>query len=240
MGKLGRVIAHIPARSGSKRVKAKNLRYIAGAPLISYAIKAALNSDYLNEVYVNTDSDTVSHLAKKLGALVYKRKKSLASDKTTSDEFNMDIINSLRPDTLIMINPVCPLIDSSDINDSIDAYCESEADTLITANTTNMQTFYKTNPVNIDLNSQLSPSQDNEPVYICNWAITIWDAKKYSEKYIRNGYAVFGKNRILFPIDPIKSVKISTENDFKMVEILLELQRSKCNIKPEIKYWDKV
>jgi len=237
MRKLGKVIAHIPARSGSKRVKAKNLRYIAGAPLISYAIKAALNSDYLNEVYVNTNSDTVSNLAKKLGALVYKRKKSLASDKTTSDEFNMDIINSLNPDTLIMINPVCPLINSTDITDSIDAYCESKADTLITANTTNMQTFYKTNPVNIDLNSQLSPSQDNEPVHICNWAITIWDAHKFKERYIKKGYAVFGENRILYPIDTYKSIKISTENDFNLVENILEAQKIKNLENKEIKYW---
>ena len=156
---------------------------------------------------------------------------------TTSDEFNMDIINSLRPDTLVMINPVCPLIDSSDITNSIDAYRQSEADTLITSNTTQMQIFYKNNPINIDINSALSPSQNNEPVYICNWAITIWDAHKFKERYIKKGYAVFGENRILYPIETFKSIKISTENDFNLVENILEAQKIKNIENKEIKYW---
>jgi len=237
MRDLGKIIAHIPARSGSKRVKSKNLRYIAGKPLISYTISAALKCDYLNEVYVNTDSENISKLAKKLGARIYKRKKSLAGNMTTSDEFNMDIINSLRPDTLVMINPVCPLIDSLDITNSIDAYRQSEADTLITSNTTQMQTFYNNNPINIDINSQLSPSQNNEPVHICNWAITIWDAHKFKERYIKKGYAVFGENRILYPIETFKSIKISTENDFNLVENILEAQKIKNIENKEIKYW---
>lgn len=237
MRDLGKIIAHIPARSGSKRVKSKNLRYIAGKPLISYTISAALKCDYLNEVYVNTDSENISKLAIKLGASIYKRKKSLAGDMTTSDEFNMDIINSLKPNTLVMINPVCPLIDSSDITNSIDAYRQSEADTLITSNTTQMQTFYKNIPINIDINSALSPSQNNEPVHICNWAITIWDATKFTERYKKYGHAVFGNERILFPIDPIKSVKISTENDFDLAEIILEAQKIKKTENKKNKYW---
>jgi len=237
MKDLGRIIAHIPARSGSKRVKSKNLRYIAGQPLILYSINAALGCPYLKEIYVNTDSLILLRLAEKAGVPFYKRKKSLCNDKTQSDEFNMDIINSLNPDTLVMINPVCPLINSKDITDAIDVYRASDADTLITTNTTNMQTFYKNKAVNIDLNAKLSPSQANEPIHVCNWAITIWDAHKFKERYIKEGYAVFGENRILYPIDTFKSIKISTENDFNLVENILEAQKIKNIENKEIKYW---
>jgi len=99
----------------------------------------------------------------------------------------MDTINSLNPDTLVMINPVCPLINSKDITNAIDVYRASDADTLITTNTTRMQTFYSNNPVNIELNAKLSSSQNNEPVHICNWAITILDAHKFKERYIKKG-----------------------------------------------------
>ena len=73
---------------------------------------------------------------------------------------------------------------------------------MITSKTTQIQTFYKNIPINIDGHFQLYQSKNNEPVHICNWAITIWDAAKFAERYKKYGHAVFGNERILFPIDP--------------------------------------
>ena len=136
MPEMGYVIAHIPVRAGSERVKSKNLRYLAGQPLISYTVKAALKSEMLNQVYVNTDSKIIACLADELGAKVYMRSHQLASDTATSDQFNMDIIGSLKPDTLVMINPVCPFTDSQDIDRVLLDYKNSNADTLITVEST--------------------------------------------------------------------------------------------------------
>jgi len=222
MKKLGKTIAHIPARAGSKRIKLKNMRELCGKPLILYAINAALHSEILDEIYVNTDSDEIAEFAIKSGVKVYRRSSHLASDTATSDEFNMDIINSLNPDTLVMINPVCPIIDSSDIDDIVNAYNNMNVDTLITSSEEAMQCFYNDDPVNVILNEQLAPTQNNKPVHICNWAVTIWDAKKFKERYDRNGYAVFGDKRKLFPIGKFKSIKISVEEDFQFAEMVLK------------------
>ena len=239
MRDLGNVIAHIPARAGSKRVPSKNLRYLAGQPLLAYAVRAALTCESLHSVYVNTDSDLIAALAEELGASVYRRKSSLASDTTTSDQFNMDIIEALNPDTLMMINPVCPLIESTDIEAAIDAYRNDSVDTLITTTATQMQCFYRNQPVNIDLNAQLASTQHNEPVHVCNWAITIWDAHKFRERYYRQGFAVFGERRKLLPIDPLKAIKISTEEDFRLAELLVEALRKIDIVQPKVEYWSK-
>ena len=53
MRDLGRVVGHIPARGGSKRVPAKNLRYLCGKPMIAYAIACALRSEVLDDVYLS-------------------------------------------------------------------------------------------------------------------------------------------------------------------------------------------
>lgn len=239
MGDLGKVIAHIPARGKSKRVRSKNLRYLGDRPLLAYAVQAALACESLDSVYVNTDSDLIAALAEELGAFVYRRKTSLATDSAKSDEFNMDIIEALNPDTLVMINPVCPFIESIDIEKAIKFYQCDSVDTLITTNSTQMQCFYRDKPININVNEPLAPTQENEPVHVCNWAIAIWDAHKFSERFYRQGFAVFGENRKLFPIDPIKGLKISTEEDFRMAELLVVVMKNKGIKSREINYWTK-
>lgn len=219
---LGRIVAHIPARAGSKRVPFKNLRPLAGSPMISYAIRAALATPELEEVYVNTDSPELMTLARELGAGVYERDASLASDSASGDDFTIDIIKRLNPDTLVMVSPVCPLVEATDISHAIRAYKESSADTLITCTNTQLQTFCKSQPVNIRLGEPLAPSQDNEVVSICNWAVTIWDAEVFAENYREYGGGYLGTNRLLLPIDPLHAVKVSYEDDFRLAEALLK------------------
>jgi CMP-N,N'-diacetyllegionaminic acid synthase len=218
---LGRIVAHIPARAGSKRVPSKNLRLLAGSPMISYAIRAALDATGLTEVYVNTDSPELMDLAREMGVGVYERDASLASDTASGDDFTMDIIEKLKPDTLVMISPVCPLVDAKDISKALKAFGESDADTLITCSNTQLQTFCEGEPVNVRLGEPLAPSQDNPVVSVCNWAVTIWDAKVFTENYhvYKGGY--LGTKRLLFPIDPLHSVKVSYEEDFRLAEALI-------------------
>lgn len=228
MRDLGKVVLHIPAREGSKRVPRKNIRLMAGKPMISYALTAALESAVTKNIYLNTDAqEIIDYITAEFPQVkVYKRDKSLASDTASSDEFNMDVINSLTPDTLIMINPVCPLIEASDISAAVTAYRKSNADTLITCSETKMQAFCEGNSVNINVNEALAPSQLNPAVQILNWAITIWDAAAFSKRFRENGYAVLGQARYLFPIDHLKSFKVSELGDFKVCEALIETRKS--------------
>jgi CMP-N,N'-diacetyllegionaminic acid synthase len=228
MKETGHIILHIPARAGSQRVKSKNLRYIAGEPLLAYTVKAALQTCCREQVYVNTDSEVMAALARELGAKVYKRSAELAADNATSDQYNMDIIETLEPGTLVQVNPVCPLLEAADIEAIIEAFKNSTADvdTLITTTATRMQCFCCDKPVNIDLETQLAPTQQNPPVHICNWAVTVWDAARFKERYRRKGFAVFGEKRVLYPVSPLKAVKISTEEDFTFAEFLLQRQQA--------------
>lgn len=236
MRELGKLLAHIPARAGSKRVKAKNLRLLNGKPLLAYSVEAALGaSSEFDGIFVNSDSDDMLRLAKTLGASTYKRSGQLASDTATGDEFTYDFIKKEKPDTLVMISPVCPLIDSSDILKAIEQFKASQCDTLITCEQTQMQTFCEGTAVNIDAGGQLRPSQENPVVQILNWAVTIWDAKSFVDNFEKYGSAYIGKNRELLAIDPIKAVKISKEDDFALAEALI---RSRVEIKQtEPVYW---
>lgn len=72
--------AFIFARGGSKGVKDKNIRQVAGKPLIAHSIESALMSKYIKKVIVSTDSLKIAEVAEKFGAEVLIRPKELAGD----------------------------------------------------------------------------------------------------------------------------------------------------------------
>jgi CMP-N-acetylneuraminic acid synthetase len=222
MKALGSIILHIPAREGSKRVPRKNMRHMNNKSMIAYTIEASIESNITPQMYVNTDSEEIIDFVKHNYSefKTYKRDPLLANDQASSDEFNHDIIQTLNPDTLIMINPVCPLITKEDIINALQAYQLSDCDTLITSSSTQMQTFSDNKPINIDINTPLAPSQDNAVITTLNWAITIWEARKFSQRMEKKGYASLGENRLFFDIDPIHAIKVSEEKDFLFAEKL--------------------
>ncbi|MFC1875768.1 acylneuraminate cytidylyltransferase family protein [Thermodesulfobacteriota bacterium] len=82
------IVALIPARSGSKRVPDKNIRPLAGHPLIAYTIAAAIDSDVFGEVIVSTDSEHYAEIAKHYGAHVpFLRPAALAGDQSPDIEW---------------------------------------------------------------------------------------------------------------------------------------------------------
>ena len=75
-----KVIALIPARSGSKRLPGKNVRYLNGKPLIWYSIQAGMLAEGISETYISSDDDSIGELALNYGAKFLKRPSSLSTD----------------------------------------------------------------------------------------------------------------------------------------------------------------
>ena len=236
--KIGKIIAHIPARGGSKRLPSKNLRYLNGKPMIAYAIENALACAELADVYVNTDSPVIGACAEQMGCKVYLRNQKLGDDSASGEDFTFDFLEAFRPDTLMMINPVCPLIDVEDIGAALRAYAGSEADTLISCSETHLQSFCMDRAVNVEIDGPLAPSQQNPAVIICNWAVTIWNAAIFRGLYKHNRSGYFGVHRLFWPLDPLKAVKISEEKDFRLAESLLISRQLQNNDQP--RYWNNV
>jgi len=234
---IKKLVAHIPARAGSKRVKSKNLRMLCGKPMIAYAIECAKACPEIDEVYVNTDCPKIAALAEEYGVKVFERDPELASDTASGDDFTIDIIDRLNLDTLMMVSPVCPLVTPADVSAAIAAYRANEdADALITCEETSMQVAMAGEFVNIDPVGPLKPSQHNPKIQTCNWAVTIWNGAAFRKNYaaFKGGYC--GTNRILYPIDPLRSVKVSYEEDFKMVEALLTARAANAEA-AVVSYW---
>ena len=125
-------ICIIPARAGSKSVPNKNIRLIAGKPLIYYTIKSALESKLFSHVFVSTEDKKTASIAKKYGAEVpFMRPRNLATDKTPQEQVLLHAVkklNSLGIDFEIFVYRDCtvPFIDSSDMHGAIELLKKSD------------------------------------------------------------------------------------------------------------------
>ena len=125
--------AFIFSRGGSKGVKDKNIREVAGKPLITHSIHAALESKYISRVIVSTDSEKIAKVARESGAEVLDRPEELASD-TSSEilswkhaiENNQDSLHS----TFISLPATSPLRNTADIDSAMEKYYATECDVL--------------------------------------------------------------------------------------------------------------
>jgi len=108
------IIALIPARSGSKRVPDKNIRLLAGHPLIAYSIAAALQSAIFKTVFVSTDSKHYADIARHYGAEVpFMRPPAIAGDTSPDIEWVAYTLKQLRDngqeyDCFSILRPTSP------------------------------------------------------------------------------------------------------------------------------------
>ena len=227
-------ICEIPVRLGSKRVPKKNLRLINGKPMVAYAIEAAKGSKIIDEIYINSESKILEKIASEWNVNFYHRKAELAIDTASSDEFNYDFLINNECDALVMVNPVSPLIQSEDIDNAIKYFEENNLDTLISVKEERLQAFYLNKPINININEKLAMTQNINPIQICSWAVTIWRKNSFVKNFEEKGHAVFNGKLGLYPINPVRALKVSYEEDFLLAEYML---KSKKSYKSNVEYY---
>lgn len=129
-----KILAVIPARAGSKGIPNKNIRIIGGYPLIHYSIKNALNSQYITDVIVSTDSQEVRIIAQQMGASCKWRDASLCGDAVTLDAVIADAVpNDTKWDYVVTMQPTSPTLKVETLDKAIAYAIENDLDTLISA-----------------------------------------------------------------------------------------------------------
>lgn len=130
-------IAIIPARSGSKGLKDKNIIDLNGKPLMYYTIKAALESKCFDEVMVSTDSDQYAEIARKCGASVpFLRSEEMSGDLADSWDTVREVLIKYRMsdkkfDFVALLQPTSPLRDADDIKSAFELMIESNVDSAV-------------------------------------------------------------------------------------------------------------
>lgn len=226
------IVGFIFARGGSKGVPGKNIRLLAGKPLIAYAIVTAFQSQFIDRVVVSTDDEKIARIAQDFGAEVpFVRPKELAQNNSPEWLAWQHAIRTLKEqdngqelDVFVSIPPTAPLRAVEDVDNAVQTFLESDADIVITAKKAsrhpsfNMITLDEQNcsKLVLPLDKQIIRRQDAPPVYDMTTVAYV-----ASPKFIMESKAVF-EGRVKAVIIPEeRALDIDTELDFQFAEYLM-------------------
>ena len=220
----------ITARSGSKGLVDKNIKELAGKPLLAYSIEAAKKSQCFSEIMVSTDSQKYADIAKNCGANVpFLRSEEMANDTADSWDVVKEVLGKYlqigkKFDTICLLQPTSPLRTEKDIIQGYKLLVEKEADavtgvcevehsplwTMILEEDLSMKEYRKR-----ALN--YGPRQSLPTYYRVNGALYIRKVE-----YKAEGIVLLEANEYAYKMDRSKSIDIDTIDDFYLAEFIMD------------------
>ena len=225
------ILGFIPARGGSRGIPDKNIHPLAGKPLISYTIEAALLSR-VTKVIVSTDSEEIAVISKNFGAEVpFLRPKELAGDDSTIEEALTHALNELgesgsyTPDIIVLMHPTTPLRTEKHIDDSIELLLKKQADSIVSVSEpmehpAEMVYWDKDKKMHFLLEDLIVPGKTQRQAYPkCYFLNGVVYTFTY-ESFCVTGNR-FGKRNLPYVMRQIDSIDIDSMDDLYIAESIL-------------------
>lgn len=223
-------IAIIPARSGSKGVKDKNIRLLNGRPLLAYTIEAALKSKCFDAVMVSTDSRRYKKIAEEYGAEVpFLRSESNSKDNASPWEAVKEVLERYKAlgqefDTFALLQPTSPLRGAKDIRNAYKELDEKKAKAVVSMCEIECSIHLVNKlPEDLSMKGFISQKQYNkrrqdiEPYYRFNGAIYISKVKSFMEHM-----NIYDDECYAYIMDRNRSYDIDEKDDFMIVEAIMK------------------
>ncbi|MEK7178866.1 MAG: acylneuraminate cytidylyltransferase family protein [Patescibacteria group bacterium] len=221
MGKSFKILAIIPARGGSKGIPGKNIKLLAGKPLIAWSIEAAKGSRLIDRVVVSTDDINIAEIAKKFGAGVIIRPKELAEDNTPMDPVLKHAVEFLEKenyisDAIVLLQPTSPLRTAKHLDEAIEKFLGGDFDSLISVEVNrNPRHEVRGGEYLVPTFKKIENRNKREPSYIENGAVYISKIDLIKQGRIRGDRVGF------YEMDRYSSIDIDESSDFEITERLL-------------------
>ncbi len=235
---MKKILAIIPARGGSKGVPRKNIKNLAGKPLLAWTIEEAKKSKFIDRIIVSTEDEEIAQIAKKYGAEVpFMRPQELAKDLSLDIDFLIHALDwldqneSYTPDIVLRLPPTSPLRRVEHIDEGIMKLLDTpEAHSVRSITKANRHPFkhWKISPdgkfIEPFLPKEVTgfdqphvmPRQLLPDAYIQTGAVdVVW------EDVLRKYNSPVGEKTTYFMMDQDDSVNIDYPEDFELAEIIL-------------------
>jgi CMP-N,N'-diacetyllegionaminic acid synthase len=228
-----KLLGIITARGGSKGIPRKNIKPLAGKPLMAYTIEAAKGSGIFDRIVVSTEDQEIADVAKKYGAEVLMRPQELAQDTTPTLPVLTHVVTELKnqgyePDAVAILQPTSPLRTPEHVREAAQLFKSSKADCVMSVNLV---------PADYNPHWQFTVAPDGTAsIYTGeSFANIIRRRQELEQTYTRNGALYIFKTELLFKdtptfygstvrayvMDPSVSVNINTPEEFDLAEKLL-------------------
>jgi len=232
-----KILGLITARGGSKGIPGKNIKELAGKPLIAYTIEAAKESGIFDRLIISTDDEKIADVAKQYGCEVpFMRPAELATDTTPHNPVIQHALTWLRdnekyaPDSVMILQPTAPLRTATHIREAVALFETRGVDSVMSV--AEIPSHYHPRwQFILDGESNLAiftgepfsqivrRRQDLPKTYTRNGAIYLFKNELLSDSTELNFY---GSHVVAYVMKSEESVNIDTMEDWKEVERILK------------------
>ncbi|OGP62231.1 MAG: acylneuraminate cytidylyltransferase [Deltaproteobacteria bacterium RBG_13_49_15] len=220
------VLAVITARGGSKGLPGKNIRPIAGKPLIAWSIEEAKKSRYIDRLILSSEDDEIIAVAKQWGCEVpFVRPAELATDDIPGVEPILHALGAIpeKYDYVVLLQPTSPFRLAEDIDGCIEICLERHAFACVSVTEPDKSPYWMYNlnekgfmvPVT-NLGYTTSRRQDLPPAYAINGAVYVADTV-----WLKEQRAFLSPETVAFIMPRERSYDIDTELDLKICDMLM-------------------
>lgn len=218
----------IPARGGSKGIPDKNIRSMAGRPLIYYTLDVARSLSEIGEIFVSTDSATIKKVVEAYGLEVpILRPNELATDTASSEAVISHVLDfykskGKRFDQLVLLQPTSPLRKATHLKEAL-ALFDGSVDMVVSVTSSKSNPYFNLFEENKDGFLQKSKPhsfvnrQEVPQVYRYNGAIYVINVSAFEKKGLSN-FTLVKK----YEMDEEFSIDIDTKFDWEICEYLIE------------------
>lgn len=228
-----KIVALLPMKANSERVKGKNFKYFDDKPLFKWILDTLLSLSEISEVVINTDARTIlaaNQLVESKRLIIRDRKPDICGDCVSMNVILADDIANVPADIYLMTHTTNPLLGAATIQRALQAFLAAKetgiADSLFTANRLQSR-FYRhdVTPINHDPNN-LIRTQDLEPWYEENSNLYIFSAESFSQTNAR-----IGKKPLIFETPRLESIDIDDQAGWDLAEAVVQYIHSPIKLK---------
>ena len=231
------ILGIIPARGGSKGIPRKNIIPFAGKPLLYYTCQAALGSQELGRIIINTDDPEIADLGRQFGIdTPFLRPVHLAGDDITIHPVIMNTLEWLENsegyyvDMVVLLQPTSPLRTSFHIDSALRMILDSDADTLVSVQKL-PHNFSPSSLMKLDDQGFLHPFEEGKmilrrqvkPIYYARNDPAILIVRRN----VLDSGRLYGQTILPFKMSRLDSFDIDDMEDLILVELLFNYQKSR-------------
>src|SRR3989344_2062420 len=218
-----KVVAFLPAKGSSERIKNKNVQLLDSKPLFMHTLEKLISCDFIDEVYLDTESDKIFEMASYLNFKKLKRDKKLTKNSVDGNQLLLNEINNVDADIYIQILCTSPFIKISTIKNGLDILKKNkEYDSVVLVKREKQYNWDGNKPkynINNIPNSKDLPDSIIETMglYIIRKSVALKTKRR------------IGENPFLIMASPIEAIDVNYPEDFELAELVQKGRRMEEN-----------
>ena len=209
-----KVVAFLPVKGTSERIKNKNVQLLDGKPLFLYTLEKLISCDFIDKIYLDSESAKIFELASELNFKKIKRDKILANNKTDGNKLLMNEVSKVKGDIYIQILCTSPFIEIETIKKGVELLKKSKKYDSVVLVKKDKQYCWKDGKTVYDID-KIPNSKDLPDTIIETMGLYI-----IKENAVLKTKRRIGKNPFLLEASPLEAVDVNYPADFRLAELI--------------------